>query len=68
MDEEYIMRKIRELQPDGNHVPRGVLYTRVKSVVQTDLSKILNRLLKEGRLTYRKTLNDILINTSDGEF
>lgn len=51
--------------PDENHIPQGVLYSKLKNSVQKDLSKSLNLLLKGKRLTYSKTLNDILIRTNE---
>lgn len=64
MDEEYVIRKIEELIPSEHHVPRGVLYTKLKTSIQKDLSETLNALLKSKRLTYSKTLNDIMINVN----
>lgn len=57
----YIVKKIKDLMPDENHVPQGVLYSRLKNAVQKDLSESLNSLLEEKRLSYSRTLNDILI-------
>lgn len=62
MNEDYIIDKIKTLMPQENHIPRGVLYSKLKTAVQTDLSETLNTLLKQRKLTYSKTLNDILIN------
>ena len=67
MDEQYIIAKIRELMPDEHHVPHGVLYSQLKTAVQKDLSEKLNQLLKSKRLTYNKTLNDLLININENE-
>lgn len=47
--------------PDENHVPQGVLYAKLKNAVQKDLSESLNSLLEEKRLSYSRTINDILI-------
>lgn len=58
---EYIAEKVKGLMPDGNHVPQGILYSRLKNAVQKDLSESLNSLLEEKRLSYSRTLNDILI-------
>lgn len=65
MDEQYIINKVKELLPDEHHVPRGVLYSKLKTAVQKDLSDMLNQLLTENRLTYNKTLNDLLININE---
>lgn len=62
MDEQYIIAKIQELMPDEHHVPRGVLYSQLKTAVQKDLSEALNNLLKQEEIAFSKTLNDILIN------
>lgn len=67
MEEEYIIAKIRELMPDEHHIPHGVLYSQLKTAVQKDLSEKLNQLLKSKRLTYNKTLNDLLININENE-
>ena len=67
MDEQYIIAKIRELMPDEHHIPHGVLYSQLKTAVQKDLSEKLNQLLKSKRLTYNKTLNDLLININEKE-
>ncbi len=67
MNEEYIARKIKELMPDKNRIPQGVLYSKLKSAVQKDLSEALSILLKEGKLKYSRTINDILITMSNNE-
>ena len=60
---KYIVKKIKELMPDENHVPQGVLYSKLKNAVQKDLSESLNSLLEEGRLSYNRTVNDLLIKS-----
>lgn len=67
MNEEYIARKITELMPDKNRIPQGVLYSKLKSAVQKDLSEALGILLREGKLKYSRTINDILITMSNNE-
>lgn len=65
MEEEYVISKIKELVPDEHHIPQGVLYARLKTEVQKDLSQILSNLFKIGKIRYEKTLNDILIHIKD---
>lgn len=65
MNEEYVIGKIRKLLPEPQHAPTGVLYTKLKNEVQRDISDILSKLFKERRITYSKTLNDILINLTN---
>lgn len=67
MDEQYIVGKIREMMPDERNKPRGVLYTRLKLAIQQDVSSVLSRLFKAGKIKYNRTLNDILININDNE-
>lgn len=67
MDEQYIIGKIEEMMPDEHHKPCGVLYTRLKLAILQDVSSILSRLFKEGKIKYNRTLNDILININDNE-
>lgn len=67
MDEQYIIGKIGEMMPDEHHKPSGVLYTRLKLAIQQDVSSILSRLFKAGKIKYNRTLNDILININDNE-
>lgn len=67
MDEQYIVGKIREMMPDEHNKPRGVLYTRLKLAIQQDVSSVLSRLFKAGKIKYNRTLNDILININDNE-
>ena len=67
MDEQYIIGKIEEMMPDEHHKPCGVLYTRLKLAILHDVSSILSRLFKEGKIKYNRTLNDILININDNE-
>ena len=67
MDEQYIIGKIGEMMPDEHHRPSGVLYTRLKLAIQQDVSSILSRLFKAGKIKYNRTLNDILININDNE-
>ena len=67
MDEQYIIGKIKEMMPDEHHNPCGVLYTRLKLAILQDVSSILSRLFKEGKIKYNRTLNDILININDNE-
>ncbi len=61
MNEEYIISKIRELYPDEKHIPQGVLYAKLKTAIQKDVSKTLSNLFQNGKVEYSKTLNDILI-------
>lgn len=65
MEEEYVISKIKELMPDEHHIPQGVLYARLKTEVQKDLSQILSNLFKIGKIRCEKTLNDILIHIKD---
>lgn len=51
--------------PDEHCIPKGVLYSRLKTAIQRDLSKTLTSLFKAGKVEYSKTLNDILINIKD---
>ena len=67
MDEQYIIGKIREMMTDEHYRPSGVLYTRLKLAIQQDVSSILSRLFKAGKIKYNRTLNDILININDNE-
>lgn len=67
MDEQYIIGKIEEMMPDKHNKPCGVLYTRLKLAILQDVSSILSRLFKEGKIKYNRTLNDILININDNE-
>lgn len=67
MDEQYIIGKIGEMMPDEHHRPSGVLYKRLKLAIQQDVSSILSRLFKAGKIKYNRTLNDILININDNE-
>lgn len=53
--------------PDEHHKPCGVLYTMLKLAILQDVSSILSRLFKEGKIKYNRTLNDILININDNE-
>lgn len=53
--------------PDEHHKPSRVLYTRLKLAIQQDVSSILSRLFKAGKIKYNRTLNDILININDNE-
>ncbi len=65
MEEEYVISKIKELMPDEHHIPQGVLYSKLKTEVQKDLSKALNSLLTQEEITFQKTLNDLLINIKE---
>ena len=67
MDEQYIIGKVREMMPDEHNKPRGVLYARLKLAIQQDVSSVLSRLFKAGKIKYNRTLNDILININDNE-
>ena len=67
MDEQYIIGKIGEMMPDEHRKPCGVLYTGLKLAILQDVSSILSRLFKEGKIKYNRTLNDILININDNE-
>ena len=53
--------------PEEHHKPCGVLYTSLKLAILQDVSSILSRLFKEGKIKYNRTLNDILININDNE-
>lgn len=67
MDDKYIIDKIRDMMPEEHHKPSGVLYTKLKLAIQQDVSSILSRLFKSGKIKYDRTLNDILININDNE-
>lgn len=67
MNEEYVIAKIKQLLPEPNVVPKGVVYANLKTEIQKDLSKILNSLYKSQKVTCRKTLNDILITIKQNE-
>lgn len=67
MDEQYVIKKIRESSGDNHHIPHGVLYSQLKTAIQKDLSACLNSLFGKGEITSRKTLNDILINIKEDE-
>lgn len=60
MEEEYVLRKIQELMPEGK-MPMGVSYVDLKNAIQGDLRKIMNSLLQEGKINYFKTLNGVTI-------
>lgn len=51
--------------PDEKVVPQGVLYAKLKTSVQKDLSQILSNLYNTGKIKYSKTLNDILITIAN---
>lgn len=61
MNEEYVLQKIRDIYPDEKHIPKGVLYAKLKTAIQKDVSKTLSTLYQNGKIKYSKTLNDILI-------
>lgn len=61
MKEEYVMKLIEELLPDEKKMPRGVIYERLKIRVQQDLSKALSSLYTDGKITYHRTINSIII-------
>lgn len=65
MDEQYIIAKVQSLMPDEHHIPQGVLYSKLKTEIQKDVSKALNNLLKQKEITFQKTLNDLLINIKE---
>lgn len=65
MDEQYIIAKIKDMMPDEHHIPRGVLYSKLKTAVQKDVSDVLTALYRAGKITYNKTLNDLLINIKE---
>ncbi len=65
MNEDYIIGKIKELMPDEHYKPQGVLYTQLKIVIQKDLSEKLSELFRAKKISYNKTLNDILINVTN---
>lgn len=65
MDEQYIINKIQSMMPDSHHIPQGVLYSRLKTAIQEDVSSLLSSLFKTGKISYSKTLNDILINVTN---
>lgn len=62
MDKQYIIEKIQELISGKHCAPQGVLYSKLKTSVQRDLSNTLGEMFKLGEISYNKTLNDILIN------
>lgn len=65
MTEDYVLEKIKELMPEKNKIPHGILYAKLKVSVQEDLSKALSNLFNIGKIKYSKTLNDILISPNE---
>lgn len=65
MTDQYILDKIKELMPDEHHVPRGVLYSKLKTSVQADLSALMRKLCKEKKILANRTLNDIILNINE---
>lgn len=61
MTEEYVLQLIRELMPPETTVPRAVLYEKLKTRAQQDLSKIMSSLFKKGVIRYHRTINSIAI-------
>lgn len=61
MDEEYVLAKIKQLLPESNVVPKGVVYAKLKTEIQRDLSGTLKSLFQQKKVAYQRTLNDILI-------
>lgn len=61
MDDEYVLKKIKELMPDDTKRPMGVGYVDLKNAVQADLKRIMNELLKAGKINYFKTLNGVTV-------
>lgn len=61
MDEEYVLTKIKQLLPEPNVVPKGVVYAKLKAEIQRDLSGTLKSLFLQKKVAYQRTLNDILI-------
>lgn len=60
MEEEYVLRKIEELMPEGK-MPMGVSYVDLKNAIQKDLRNMMNNLLRKGKINYFKTLNGVTI-------
>lgn len=67
MDEEYVLAKIKQLLPEPNVVPKGVVYANLKTEIQKDLSETLKSLFLQKKVTYQRTLNDILITIKQNE-
>lgn len=63
--EQYLLDLIRSMMQDEHHVPRGVLYSQLRTAVQRDLSENLNHLLEKNRIVISKTVNDILITLQE---
>lgn len=67
MEKEYVLEKIRELMSDDSKRPMGVDFVKLKKAVQTDLSKLLNKLYEDGEINYFKTLNGVTIYLKDSK-
>lgn len=67
MNKEYVLDKIRELMSDDSKIPMGVDFVKLKNAVQEDLSKLLNKLLEDGKIDYFKTLNGVTIYLKDSK-
>lgn len=67
MNKEYVLDKIRELMSDDSKRPMGVDYVKLKNAVQADLKKIMNELLKDGKINYFKTLNGVTVYLKDSK-
>lgn len=65
MDEEYVLAKIKQLLPEPNVVPKGVVYANLKTEIQKDLSEALKSLFQQKKVAYQRTLNDILITINE---
>lgn len=67
MNKEYVLDKIRELMSDDSKRPMGVDFVKLKNAVQEDLSKLLNKLLEDGKINYFKTLNGVTVYLKDNK-
>mgnify|MGYP007038455137 FL=1 len=67
MNKEYVLDKIRELMSDDSKRTMGVDFVKLKNAVQEDLSKLLNKLLEDGKINYFKTLNGVTIYLKDSK-
>ena len=52
---------------DDSKRPMGVDFVKLKKAVQTDLSKLLNKLYEDGEINYFKTLNGVTIYLKDSK-
>jgi hypothetical protein len=65
MEANEIIREIQKEKKEKNIVPDGALWSEIINRASAELKKELNTLVKEKKIRFNKTLNDLMFYSNE---